>query len=217
MAATSAFTITAGTITGENLKKIARGGCPERQNVTEESMPGFSRAVFIVPLIAGFSYGQDAQAPQWPPPLPTKLEAFQPTPGAVFSVGHENLGNVGGVIVEVREMRDSKSKPVRGLIVTINTERSFVDADELAGLLRGCDALLEVTSNPTAFKGYEARYTTKGSLELAAETSEDRGVTYSVKVGRFRTAASGQLSPAQMAQLREIFATAAEKISALPD
>lgn len=188
-------------------------------------MTGIRSSVFTVSLAVALCACLRAQAPstapQFPPPPATKLEAFQPTVGSVFTVGHEDLGNVGGVRVEVREMRDGKGKPVRGLVVELagaqGPERSFVDADELAGLVGGCDALLQVNSNPTQFKHFEASYTTRGSLELTASTSEDKGMLFAVKVGRFRTATQSGLSSTQMGQLRDIFATAAEKLAALPD
>lgn len=96
-------------------------------------------------------------------------------------------------------------------------ERSFVDADELAALLRGCDALLMVNQNPTPFKTFEARYATKGSLEVTASIDGNNEVRFSVKVGRFHTAESGWLSASQMLELRNMFATADQKIASLPD
>jgi hypothetical protein len=184
-------------------------------------MAGFRSSVFTVSVAAVLCACLKGQAPQFPPPPATKLEAFLPTPGLVFTFAHEDLGNVGGVRVEVREMRDGKGKPVRGLVVELagaqGLERSFVDADELAGLVGGCDALLQVNSNPTQFKHFEASYATRGSLELTASTSDDKGMLFAVKVGRFRTATRTGLTSTQMGQLRDIFATAAEKLAALPD
>lgn len=185
------------------------------------SRAGFRSSVFAVSFAAVWCACLRAQAPPFPPPPATKLEAFQPTAGSVFTMAHEDLGNVGGVRVELREMRDGKSKLVRGLVVEIagaqGPERSFVDADELAGLAGGCDALLQVNSNPTQFKHFETSYTTRGSLELTASTSDSKGMLFAVKVGRFRTATITGLTSTQMGQLRDIFATAAEKLAALPD
>jgi hypothetical protein len=188
-------------------------------------MEGFGRTVFAVSLVIALSaclHGQQSsanasQAPAFPPPPPTKLEAFQPPVGSVFTVAHEDLGSVAAINVDLREVHDTKGKPVRGLIVQIAAERSFVDADELAGLVRGCDALLDVNSNPTEFKTFEARYATRGSLELTASTNDDRGVTYSVKVGRFRKFGTNSLTSTQMRQLRDMFAAAAQKLASLPD
>jgi len=46
-----------------------------------------------------------------------------------------------------------------------------VDADEVGELLKGFDALLEVKANPTQFKNFEVRYTTRGELQLTAFSS----------------------------------------------
>jgi hypothetical protein len=174
-----------------------------------------SLAGFLGTCLDGQQPDTNAVAAPWPPP-PTKLEAFQPPVGSVFTVAHEDMGNISGISVELREVRDSAGKPIRGLIVTSGTERSFVDADEIAALLRACQALLDVNGNPTQLKTYEARYGTRGSLELTAATTDRRGVVYSVKVGRFRTAGSS-LTSSQMGQLRDIFAAAAEKLASLPE
>lgn len=190
-------------------------------------MADLRRVLLASFVMAGLSCalaGQQQAAPdagqpvyQVPQPPATKLEGFVPTPGALYSVGHENLGTAGSVTVEMQEMRDPTTKPVRGLVVRIGQTQSFVDADEVQALARGCDALLQVTSNPTSFKAFESRYSTKGNLELQVEISYERGVFYTVTVGRFQPVTSQSLSQAQMAQLRDMFATAAERFAALSD
>ena len=57
---------------------------------------------------------QPAQIPANPPPA-TKLEEFKPAAGSIVTVGYDELGKVGGISVDVREMRDSKGAAVRGL------------------------------------------------------------------------------------------------------
>src|SRR5208282_4154515 len=91
---------------------------------------------------------QPAQASVNPPPA-TKMEGFKPAAGSVLTLGYDELGKVGGVSVDVREMRDAKGANVRGLLVDVTQnqyrqERSFVDADEIPELLKGFDALLDV-------------------------------------------------------------------------
>jgi len=158
-------------------------------------MAGFRSSVLTVSFAAALSVclqGQDSIAGIDPLLPPTKLEAFQPPVGSIFTIAYDEMGTVGSVRVELREVRDTGGKPIRGLIVEVpgpdGPERSYVDVDELAGLLRGCDALLQVGANPTPFKTYEARYATRGSLELTASTKDDKGTLFSVTVGRFRTA-----------------------------
>ena len=152
-----------------------------------------------------------------PPPFPepaTKLEAFQPVPGAIFTIAHEDLGNVSTVRVTVQEVKNSTGDPIRGVIVEVNGARSFVDADELDALVKGCDSLLDTTSNPTQFRSFEAHYITRGALELTATISDRNGVSFSVQTGRFRTEQTGSLTADQMHQLRDLFATSIDKLAA---
>ena len=92
---------------------------------------------------------QQGQTTQPAPPPATKIEGFKPAAGSVFTLGYDDLGSVSGVSVDVREMRDQKNTPVRGLLVEITEgqyrkERSFVDADEIPG------GHLVALSNPSA-------------------------------------------------------------------
>lgn len=189
-------------------------------------MRGFGNGVLAICLGVGLASGlcgQDPVAPavpsQFPPPPATKLEGFQPPTGAVFSIAHESLGSPGGVQVDVLQMSDAQGKAVRGLIVYISDgsglKRSYVDADELPGLLQACDTLLDLGSNPTALRTYEARYATRGNLELKATTSDRRGTLFSVKVGRFETATKESIGTTEMQQLRAAFSAAADKLAAL--
>ena len=54
-------------------------------------------------------------------------------------------------------------------------ERAFIDADEIPKLVKGIDALLDVSSNPTSFENFEVRYSTKGDLQITGFNSCDRG------------------------------------------
>lgn len=163
--------------------------------------------------------GQIPPAASSPPPPPaTKLEAFKPAAGTVVTMGYDEIGKVRGISVDAREFRTAGGSSVRGLVVEVNesqyrTERSFVDADEVAELLRGIDALLEVKANPTSFENFEVRYTTKGELRLTAFNSprNNNRISYSVEAGRVL---KGQqfIDEAEMRKLREYFATAQEKL-----
>ena len=53
--------------------------------------------------------------------------------------------------------------------------RAFIDADEIPKLVKGIDALLDVSSNPTSFGNFEVRYSTKGDLQITGFNSCDRG------------------------------------------
>ena len=160
------------------------------------------------------------QVNQIPPP-PTKLEAFQPTPGSVLTIGHDQLGSIKGISVDVRELRDSSQPPVRGVVVEVadpsgQRERSYIDADELAGLLAGIDALLDVSTNPTRFQNFEVRFVTRGSLELTA-FNRNAEVQYTVQAGRLGFAKSSRLTGADLRQFREYLSSAADKLASLPE
>ncbi len=153
-------------------------------------------------------------------PPPTKLEGFQPAAGSVVTFGYDNLrSGVYGVSVDVREVKDSKGNDVKGLLVEIKqneyrTERSFVDADEIPELLNGFDALMKVSSNPTPFKNFEVRYTTRGNLRLTAFNSSNGKISYSVETGEY-SKAQLFLSEKEMSSLREAFVEAQQKILSL--
>jgi len=162
--------------------------------------------------------GQQA-SPITPPPA-TKLEGFKPAAGSVVTMCYDDLGSVGGISVDVREMRDTKGAAVRGLVVDITEseyrqERSFVDADEVGELLKGFDALLEVKANPTQFKNFEVRYTTRGELQLTAFSSSNGSILYAVQTGRTLKAQKLGLSAATMQKLRALFFAASQKIATL--
>lgn len=151
-----------------------------------------------------------------PPPPVTKIEGFKPAVGSVVTLGYTSLGSVPGVSVEVREIRDSRSTSVRGLLVEVyesqyRDERAFVDADEIPDLLKGIDALLEVKTNPTTFKQFEVRYTTKGELQLTAFNNSRGDISFAVQAGRVSHAQSF-IEEAQMRTLRDLFAAAQEKL-----
>src|SRR5262249_3455824 len=140
------------------------------------------------------------QAPMFigpPPPPATLLERFKPANGSVLTIGSEDLGEVAGISVDVRELRESSGKHARGVIVEISAgrqvprEQSFVDEDELPELLKGFDALLGVSQNPTPFKNFDIQYATKGELVLTASSSRNRGIVYRVEVGRLVKLQSG--------------------------
>jgi len=109
---------------------------------------------------------------------------------------------------------------VRGLVVEVTEsqyrkERSFVDADEIPELLKGFDALLEVKANPTSFKNFEVRYTTKGELQLTAFNSSNGPVMYAVQTGRTLKAQRLGLGASDMQKLRGLFEAAAQKLATL--
>jgi hypothetical protein len=155
-------------------------------------------------------------------PLPpaTMMEGFQYPVGTLFTVGYDDLGEVAGISVEVREMRDARGGRVRGVVVEVTTsqsarEQALIDADELPDLLKGVDAMLEIRANPTQFKNFETRFATRGELILSANSSRNRGVLYAVEVGRLVKARRGGLNGGEMHQLRVLLEAASQKLATL--
>lgn len=155
-----------------------------------------------------------------PPPPATALEAFNVPPGAVLMTAYEDLGDVDGVFVEAREMRDGRNRRVRGIVVTIagrqpRPEQAFVDPDEFVDLLKGFDALIAITTNPTGqFRNFDMRYGTRGELVLTASSTRNRGVVYGVEVGRvLRTRRT--LNGGEFSTLRTLVEAAQQKLATL--
>jgi hypothetical protein len=179
-------------------------------------------AVLVCTVFSGGLWAQGGSATRQttevlPTPPATKIEAFSPAAGSVLTLGYDDLGSVGGVSVDVRDMHDSKGGSVRGLVVEVTEsqyrkERSFVDVDEVPELLKGFDALLEVKTNPTQFKNFEVRYTTRGELQLTAFNNARGVVLYAVQAGRPLKAESLGLSAADMQKLRGLFDAALQKL-----
>jgi hypothetical protein len=157
-----------------------------------------------------------------PPPPATALEAFGVGPGAVLMTAYEDLGEVDGVFVEAREMRDGGVRRARGLVVTVTgrqptatPEQAFVDPDEFVDLLKGFDALLAITTNPTGqFRNFDMRYSTRGELVLTASSTRNRGVLYGVEAGRV-TRTRRVLDGGEFHQLRTLVEAAQQKLATL--
>lgn len=157
-------------------------------------------------------------APALPPA--TMMEAFQYPVGTLFTVGYDDLGDVAGIAVEVREMRDARGGRVRGVVVEVTSgqngrEQALIDAEEIPDLLKGFDAMLEIRANPTQFRNFETRYATKGELVLSANSSRNRGVLYAVEAGRLTKVRRGGLTGGEMHQLRVLLEAASQKLATL--
>jgi hypothetical protein len=157
-----------------------------------------------------------AAAPAAAPPAPpaTKLGGFRPSAGSVLQIAFTESGAIGGITVSERELRDQQRAPVRGLVVDVREseyrhERSFVDADEIAELIKAVDHLLTVTENPSpSFANFELRYANKGELEVVAFNRRgDTTVMYAVEAGR-GVSASAFLDATQFRGFRELLVRA---------
>jgi len=154
------------------------------------------------------------------PPPATRLEAFKPAAGSVVTFGYNQLGKLGGISVDARELRDSKGGVVRGVVIEVTQdeyreERAFIDADELPELISGIDALLAVKTNPTRFQNFEVRYTTKGELQLTAFNSGSE-IRYAVQTGR-TLHAQVFVDEDTIRKLQSMFQKAQQQLSTSPE
>jgi len=185
-------------------------------------------AGWMTPLLAQ-QVGTVTQVPVGPdlpmlitaPPPATKLEGFLAAPGSVVTVGHEDIGTIAGIVVEVREIRDATGAGARGLVVELTQsqgpgERSYVDADEVSDLIKGMDTLLEVRANPTQLKSFEVQYATRGGLEITTFNTGRGDVLYAVHAGYGPRARRVGLSVTDIQRLRTFLQTAAQKLASLP-
>jgi hypothetical protein len=157
-----------------------------------------------------------------PPPPATALEAFNVPPGQVLMTAYEDLGEVAGVFVEARELRDGRTRRLRGVVVTIagrqsTPEQAYVDLDELVDLMKAFDTLLGITTNQSGqFRNFDMRYSTRGELVLTASSTRNRGVIYGVEVGRVLHTRRN-LNGGEFSQLRTLVEAAQQKIATLRD
>lgn len=194
-------------------------------------MRGLRRLVFAVSLVglpaaAAAQVGVPLSAPlpivvQQAPMPATRLESFQPEAGSIVTLGHEELGavNRNRVLVDVRDLRDSRGSSAGGLTVFLvessaRTERAFIDVDELQGLLRNFDALLKYTANPTSLKRFEARFATRSGLTFIAYTNTAGTIEYAVQAGRPLLATLLNIDSVEMLKLRALFELGLQKLNA---
>ena len=157
------------------------------------------------------------------PALPpaTGLETFQPYGlDAILTVGHEILGAIGRgrVLVEVRDMRDSGGRKAGGVMMTLaestgRDERVFIDFDEFPSLFGKLDTLLKITANPTPFKRFEARFTTRGNVSFVAYASSTGAIEYALQVNKLPLATISSIDSADILKLRALLEQAQQKLT----
>jgi hypothetical protein len=153
------------------------------------------------------------------PAVVTKLEGFRPSPGAIMTIGHEILGGIrrGTVTVEVRDVRDSQGNSAGGLTILLNEstrfERTYLDVDELPGVLKSLDALLKYTANPTPFKRFEARFATRGNLSFVAYSNSAGNIEYALQVEEVPLATVQSLDSVDILRIRELIEQGLQKLN----
>lgn len=154
----------------------------------------------------------------------TKLEAFQAQTGAVVIKGYSNIGKIfalGSVEVTATEFTDAATgKKQTGVAIEIkesgrleNTDRSFIDYDEVDSLIKGIDYISKATSDITKLGQFEATYQTKGYFRVTTFSSSGK-IDAAVSSGYIRPA-TAFLSLQQLAELRAIIAQAKQKLDSV--
>jgi hypothetical protein len=149
------------------------------------------------------------------------MENFAPLAGSIVVLAYDDLGQVGGISLEVREILDDKGGRARGALVVVkqdkyHTQNAFIDADEIPELLKGFDAILSVRQNPSSFKFFEIQYTTRGAFQLLAFNNQNGVIVYGVKAGRGAVAQIFNLQTLHLQRLKSMFEAANAKLNSLP-
>jgi len=165
------------------------------------------------------------QTAQAEPEPKTKLEAFQVQTGTVVIRGYSEIGRVtalGSVWVNAMELTDITSgRKQSGVLIEVkesgrleNTDRSFIDYDEVDALLKGLEYISKATSDVTKLKMFEATYKTKGDFRAATYSSTPGKIEAVVTSGYIRPA-SAFLSLQQLAELRSLIVQAKQKLDSV--
>ncbi len=123
----------------------------------------------------------------------TKLEAFEDSYGTVIIKGFTRITTIElrGVRIDAVEIRQTGiTFLAKGIVVVLreggerpNENRAFVDYEELDPLLNAIDVLARVDETTTKHPGFEARYLTKGDLELSVFRQTRSGTAVTLRTG----------------------------------
>lgn len=155
--------------------------------------------------------------------MSTKIEEFQSKHGSVIVKGYTVVGEVsstlGTVEVQIREIVSAAAPNVKvtGLLLkttgsgrSAREARSFVDSDEIDGLIKGVDYLSRITKDVTKHTSFEAEYTTKSGFSITV-FNDANGVLYlAVKAGR--TSESVFLKMDDLTKLKQLLTDAKAKL-----
>jgi hypothetical protein len=182
------------------------------------------RYLSIMLLLVTFSLPALAQEQEGQPEPATKLEAFQARTGVVIVRGFSTVGTIrglgGNVTIDARDFRDAgdPTRRVTGISVSIKeTSRlerentSFIDSDEIEGLLHGVDYIVKASSEVTKLDNFEVEYRTKGYFSVIVFNDSRGQLSVAVTSGRVgRTSAYLKLS--DLAEFRKLIVAAQSKL-----
>lgn len=180
---------------------------------------------FAVAAMVGFSSAAIAQNQQQPPTQSqpkTKLEAFTGETGVVMVKGYTDVGAIqaqGRVTVTAMTFRSAQDDQQRaGIVVAIKgggtydrEGTSYIDLDEVDGLLKGIDYIAKADNAVTKLKNFEAIYSTKGDLKLTVFSNSQGGRSAAIQSGTYGPA-TAWLTMDQLQKLRGLIVAAREAL-----
>jgi hypothetical protein len=139
--------------------------------------------IVVVAMVVGLPVMALAQVGPAGPAMeaPTKLESLELRKGTVIVKGYTEIGKVDGeegssITVSAIEMKDT-TRGTREMGLAIVAQQggegrrqaiSYVDFDEIAGLIAGMDVLAKPDLEATRLSAYEAQYRTRSNLEVVS-------------------------------------------------
>jgi hypothetical protein len=166
------------------------------------------------------------------PPALTKLEAFGAQRGVLVIKGFTEVGNLNGDdgsgvrIMAVQFTDAAKKVRERGLAIHVvaggnqGQTISYVDEDEIDALIESVGALAKLRSDASPMESFEARYQTRGDLELA-NVSVNGGRMINVRGAQFMPAtgqpvyATAMFFPPRAEELQQRLAAAKQVLDRL--
>jgi len=181
------------------------------------------RAVAFLFVVAGCSLAVCARAQVATNLPPTEIENFELQTGAVIVKGFQLAGSMatsaGMVSVRCKEsVNVSTGRRQCGVAVVLEESPShrellIVDYDELAPLQDGLDYLSKISHDVTALPAFDATFTTRSGLRIAAHSDRVQG-----SIQDFLQLGDGPripLTPDQFAQFRNLIAQARTTLDAV--
>jgi hypothetical protein len=152
----------------------------------------------------------------------TKLEELEDRHGTVIIKGFARITTVDvrGVRIDAIEMRDLGSAVGRakGFVIILRESgerpienRAFVDYDEIDSLLNAIDAVSRVDETATKLASFEARYKTRGDLQIAV-FRQTRSGTAAIMTTGICDQATVALSLDDLAKVRAIIQEAKTRL-----
>ena len=160
--------------------------------------------LFLLIAISSFSFAATAAAqtpgPQFwrratcePYEPRTKLESLDQRYSAIVIKGFTRVTTIElrGIRVDAVEMHEpGRAENAKGLVIALreggdrpNDNRAFVDYEEIEPLLAAIDSLSRIDETSTKLTGFEARYQSRGDLEMVSFRQTNRGTAVTLTTG----------------------------------